>query len=55
MHWVLQLFGNKVIERFSLTSQDEHSNSLRTHLVFSTLFLNNKKIEMSPLCLTWQI
>ena len=25
--WVLQLFGFKVIERFSLTSQAEHQNS----------------------------
>ena len=24
IHWVVQLFGNKVIERFSLTSQTEH-------------------------------
>ena len=26
IHWVVQLFGNKVIERFSLTSQTEHPN-----------------------------
>ena len=25
-HWVVQLFGNKVIERFLLTSQTEHLN-----------------------------
>ena len=24
VHWVVQLFGNKVIERLSLTSQSEH-------------------------------
>ena len=24
IHWVVQLFGNKVIEKFSLTSQTEH-------------------------------
>ena len=24
IHWVVQLFGNKVIERFSLTSHIEH-------------------------------
>ena len=26
IHWVLQLYGIKVIERFSLTSQTEHPN-----------------------------
>ena len=26
-HWVLQLFGNKVIERLLLNNQAEHSNS----------------------------
>ena len=26
IHWVVQLFGNKVIEIFSLTSQTEHPN-----------------------------
>ena len=26
IHWVGQLFGNKVIERFLLTSQTEHPN-----------------------------
>ena len=26
LHWVVQLFGNKVIERFSLTSHIEHPN-----------------------------
>ena len=26
IHWVVQLFGNKVIERFSLTNQTEHPN-----------------------------
>ena len=26
VHWVVQLFVNKVIERFSLTSQTEHPN-----------------------------
>ena len=26
IHRVVQLFGNKVIERFSLTSQTEHPN-----------------------------
>ena len=25
-HWVAQLFGNKVIERFSVTSKTEHPN-----------------------------
>ena len=24
VHWVVQLFGNKVIEKLSLTSQSEH-------------------------------
>ena len=24
MHWLMRLFGNKVIERFSLTTQSEH-------------------------------
>ena len=27
IEWVLQLFGNKFIERFSLTSQAEHPDS----------------------------
>ena len=27
IHWILQLFGNKVIERLLLTNQAEHSNS----------------------------
>ena len=27
IHWVWQLFGNKIIERFSLTIQAEHPNS----------------------------
>ena len=26
IQWVVQLFGNKVIERFLLTSQTEHPN-----------------------------
>ena len=26
IHWLVQLFGNRVIERFSLTSQTEHLN-----------------------------
>ena len=26
MHWVVQLFGNEVIERISLTSRNEHPN-----------------------------
>ena len=26
LHWIVELFGNKVIERFSLTSQTEHPN-----------------------------
>ena len=26
IHWVVQLFGNKITERFSLTSQTEHPN-----------------------------
>ena len=26
IHWAVQLFGNKVMERFSLTSQTEHPN-----------------------------
>ena len=26
IHWVVQLLGNKVIEKFSLTSQTEHPN-----------------------------
>ena len=26
IHWVVRLFGNKVIERFSLTSPTEHPN-----------------------------
>ena len=26
IHWVVQLFENKVIERFSLTSHTEHPN-----------------------------
>ena len=26
IHWVLQLFGNKVIEKFSLINQTEHAN-----------------------------
>ena len=26
IHWLVQLFGNKVIERFLLTSQTEHPN-----------------------------
>ena len=26
IHWVVQLFGNKIMERFSLTSQTEHPN-----------------------------
>ena len=26
IHWVVQLFRNKVTERFSLTSQTEHPN-----------------------------
>ena len=26
IHWVVQLFGNKVTERFSLTRQTEHPN-----------------------------
>ena len=26
IHWVVQLFGNKVIEKFSFTSQTEHPN-----------------------------
>ena len=26
IHWAVQLFGNKVIERFSLTIQTEHPN-----------------------------
>ena len=26
IHWVVQLFENKVIERYSLTSQTEHPN-----------------------------
>ena len=26
IHWVVQLFGSKVIERFSLTSQTEQPN-----------------------------
>ena len=26
IHWVVQLFGDKVIERFSLTSRIEHPN-----------------------------
>ena len=26
IHWVVQLFGNKIIERFQLTSQTEHPN-----------------------------
>ena len=25
-HWAVRLFGNKVIERFSLTSHTEHPN-----------------------------
>ena len=26
MHWVFQLFGNKVMERISLTNRTEHPN-----------------------------
>ena len=26
MHWVVQLFGNEVIDRISLTSRNEHPN-----------------------------
>ena len=26
IHWAVQLFGNKVMERFSLTNQTEHPN-----------------------------
>ena len=26
IHWVVELFGNKLVERFSLTSQTEHPN-----------------------------
>ena len=26
IHWIVQLYGRKVIERFSLTSQTEHPN-----------------------------
>ena len=26
MHWVVQLFGNEVIERISLTSRNKHPN-----------------------------
>ena len=26
IHWIVQLFGNKVIGRFSLTSQTEYAN-----------------------------
>ena len=26
IHWVVQLLGNKVLERFSLTSHTEHPN-----------------------------
>ena len=26
IHWVVQLFGNKVIERILLTSRNEHPN-----------------------------
>ena len=40
----MQLFGNKVIERFSLTSHTEHQiNSPSTYLAFNTLFLDNKE------------
>ena len=31
--WVLQLFGNKVIERLLLTNQAEHSNSFINILI----------------------
>ena len=26
VHWVVQMFGNEVIERFSLTGQADHPN-----------------------------
>ena len=26
IHWIVQLYGSKVIERFSLTSQTKHPN-----------------------------
>ena len=39
IHWVVQLLGNKAIERFVLTSHTE----LNSFLTFSILFLNNKE------------
>ena len=45
IHWLVQVFGNKVIERFSLTIRTEHPNLIqpRTYLAFNTLFLENKE------------
>ena len=40
-HLAVQLFGNKVIERFSLTNHTEHPDSLTQLLIYSTLFLDN--------------
>ena len=43
IHWIVQLFGNKSIGRFSLTNQTCKLIHPLIHAVSSTLFLDNKE------------
>ena len=42
IHWVVQLFGDKVIERFSLTSRIEHPNQF-SHILMQHQTVNKTK------------